>query len=157
MRMAPTLVVTTLLTSALAGCAANAPASLSDADRTAIRATVDSFTNAIRKGDYGTAASYYAENGVFMPPNAPAVEGRAEIEKAFGTFGKVTAFSQPIVELDGVGDLAYARLNADLTFIPPNAKSTMTDKSKVLIVMRKQADGGWRTVAGMVNSNLPMF
>lgn len=156
MRIAPTLAVTTFFAAALAGCAANAPSSFTDADRTAIRATVDSFTNAIKKGDYATAASYYAENAVFMPPNAPAVEGRAGIQKAFETFGRVTAFSQPIVELDGVGDLAYARLNADLTFIPPNATTPMSDKSKVLIVMRKQADGNWRTTAGMVNSDLPM-
>jgi uncharacterized protein (TIGR02246 family) len=155
MRIAQTLAVTTFLASALAGCA-RAPSSFTDADRAAIRATVDSFTTAIRKGDYGSAASYYAENAVFMPANAPAVEGRAGIQKAFESFGRVTSFSQPIAELDGVGDVAYARLNADLTFTPPNATAAMTDKAKVLIVMRKQADGNWRTVAGMVNSDLPM-
>jgi ketosteroid isomerase-like protein len=32
----------------------------------------------------------------------------------------------------------------------------MSDKAKVLIVMRKQADGNWRTTRGMVNSNLPL-
>jgi len=155
MRIASTLAVT-FLASALAGCAKTPPSSFTDADRTAIRATVDSFTNAIRKGDYATAASYYTEDGVFMPPNTPAVKGRAEIQKQFGTFGRVSAFSQPIVEIDGVGDLAYARLSADLTFTPPNTTAAMTDKSKVLIVMRKQADGNWRTAAGMVNSDLPM-
>ena len=156
MRLAPTLAVTTFLASALAGCAANSAATFTDADRAAIRATVDSFTNAVKKGDYAAAASYYTENGVFMPPNSPAVEGHAGIQKAFETFGRVIAFSQPIVELDGVGDLAYARLNADLTFTPPNSNTPMSDKSKVLIVMRKQAEGRWRTAAGMVNSNLPM-
>lgn len=155
MRIAPTLAVTTFLVSALAACA-KAPSSFTDADRAAIRATVDSFTNAIKKGDYGTAASYYAEDGVFMPPNAPAVEGRAGIQKQFETFGRVSAFSQPIVEIDGVGDLAYARLNADLTFIPPNMTAAMTDKAKVLIVMRKQPNGSWRTTRGMVNSDMPM-
>ena len=154
MRIAPSLAVT-FLASALSGCA-KAPSSFTDADRAAIRATVDSFTNAIKKGDYGTAASYYAENAVFMPPNASAVEGRAQIQKQFETFGRVSAFSQPIVEIDGVGDLAYARLNADLTFTPPNSTTLMSDKAKVLIVMRKQADGNWRTAAGMVNSDLPM-
>src|SRR3982751_4241027 len=73
MRIAPTLAVTAFLTSALAACAANAPSSFSDADRAAIRAAVDSFTTAIKNGDFAAAASYYAENGVFMPPNAPAI------------------------------------------------------------------------------------
>ena len=157
MRIAPTFAVTMFVASALADCA-KAPSSgaFTDADRTAIRATIDSFRNAIKKGDYATAASYYAEDGVFMPPNTPAVKGRADIQKQFGTFGRVIAFSQPIVDIDGVGDLAYARLNADLTFVPPNMTATMTDKAKVLIVMRKQADGSWRTSAGMVNSDMPM-
>lgn len=159
MRIAPTLAVTSFLASALAGCAkapSSSASSFTDADRTAIRAVVDSFTNAIKKGDYATAASYYAEDGVFMPPNTPAVEGRAAIQKQFGTFGHVISFSQPIVEIDGVGDLAYARLNADLTFTPPNGNTPMSDKAKVLIVMRKQADGAWRTTRGMVNSDMPM-
>jgi len=98
MRIAPALAVT-FLASALSGCA-KAPSSFTDADRAAIRATVDSFTNAIKKGDYGTAASYYAENAVFMPPKASAVEGRGQIQKQFETFGRVSAFSQPIVEID---------------------------------------------------------
>ena len=157
MRIASTLAVTTFIASALAGCAkAPSSSSFTDADRTAIRAVVDSFTNAINKGDYATAASYYAEDGVFMPPNTAAVEGRAAIEKQFGTFGRVSSFSQPIVEIDGVGDLAYARLNADLTFTPPNSTTSMSDKAKVLIVMRRQADGKWRTTRGMVNSDMPM-
>jgi uncharacterized protein (TIGR02246 family) len=155
MRIAPALAVTFFFASAGSGCT-KSPSSFTDADRSAIRATVDSFTNAIKKGDYGAAASYYTEDAVFMPPNAPAVKGRAGIQKAFESFGRVSAFSQPIAELDGVGDLAYARLDADLTFTPPNGTAAMTDKAKVLIVMRKQADGNWRTTTGMVNSNLPM-
>jgi uncharacterized protein (TIGR02246 family) len=127
-----------------------------DADRTAIRAVIDSFTTAIKVGDYATAASYYAEDGVFMPQNAPVVEGRAGIQKAFERFGRVSAFSQPVVDVEGVGDLAYARLNVDLTFTPTNTTTAMTDKGQVLIILRKQADGKWRMTRGMVNSNLPL-
>jgi uncharacterized protein (TIGR02246 family) len=156
MRIAPTFAVTAFLASALAACAANAPSSFSDADRAAIRAAVDSFTTAIRNEDYAAAASYYAEDAVFMPPNAPAVEGRAGIQKNLEGFGRVTAFSQPIVEIDGVGDLAYSRLNFDLSLTPPGTTTPMSDKGKVLIVLRKQADGKWRTTKGMFNSDMPI-
>jgi uncharacterized protein (TIGR02246 family) len=155
MRIDRTLVVAICFASSFSACA-KAPAAFTDADRTAIRAVVDSFTNAIKRSDYPTAASLYTEDGVFMPPNAPVVQGRAGIEKQFETFGRVTAFSQPVIEVEGVGDLAYARLNADLTFTPPNTTTPMTDKAKVLIVLRKQADGKWLTSRGMVNSDLPM-
>ncbi|MDP9278770.1 MAG: SgcJ/EcaC family oxidoreductase [Gemmatimonadota bacterium] len=156
MRMDRTLVLAMFLASGLSACAAKGPPAFTDADGTAIRAVIDSFTTAVKAGDYATAASYYAEDAVFMPQNAPAVEGRAGIQKAFESFGRVSAFSQPVVEVEGVGDLAYARLNVDLTFTPPNTTTPMTDKDKVLIIMRKQADGKWRTTRGMVNSNLPL-
>ena len=156
MRIDRTLVVAMFIASGLSACAAKGPPAFTDADGTAIRAVIDSFTSAIKAGDYATAASYYTEDAVFMPQNAPAVEGRAGIQKAFESFGRVSEFSQPVVEVEGVGDLAYARLNADFTFTPPNATTPMSDKDKVLIVMRKQADGKWRTTRGMVNSNLPM-
>ena len=155
MRIDRTLVVAMFLASGASACS-NAPAAFTDADRTAIRAVVDSFTNAVKAGDYATAASYYTEDGAIMPPNAPAVEGRAGIQKNLESFGRVSAFSQPVVEVEGVGDLAYARLNFNLTVTPPNTTTPMTDKGKVLIVLRKQADGKWRTSKGMFNSDLPM-
>ena len=155
MRIDRTLVVAMFLASGLSACA-NAPPAFTDADRSAISSAIESFTNAIKTGDYATAASWYAVDAVFMPPNAPAVEGRPAIQKALESFGKVSAFSQPVVEIDGVGDLAYARVNFDLTLTPPNTTTPMTDKGKVLIVMRKEADGKWRTARGMFNSDLPV-
>jgi len=156
MRIDRTLVVAMLLASGLSGCAAKEPAAFTEADRTAISSAIDSFTNAIRSGDYAAAASWYTMNSVFMPPNAPAVSGRPAIQKTLESFGKVSAFSQPVVEIDGVGDLAYAHVNFDLTLTPPNTTTPMTDKGKVLIVMRKEADGMWRTSRGMFNSDLPL-
>ncbi|MBC8166322.1 MAG: SgcJ/EcaC family oxidoreductase [Bryobacteraceae bacterium] len=138
----------------LSGCT-KAPATFTDADRTAIRSMIEEFTSAVSKGDFVTAASLYAEDGVAMPPNAPAAEGRAAIQKVLEGFGRPQAFSQPVVEIDGVGDLAYARVNYELTFTPPKATAPVTDKGKVLIVMRKQSDGNWRTTRAMHNSNLP--
>jgi uncharacterized protein (TIGR02246 family) len=155
MRIDRTIVVAMFIASGLSACS-KTPAAFSDADRTSIQAAVDSFTNAIKSGDYAAAASWYTVDAVFMPPNAPVVEGRPAIQKNFESFGKVSAFSQSVVEVDGVGDLAYARVNFDLTLTPPNMTTPMTDKGKVLIVMRKEADGKWRTSRGIFNSDLPL-
>ena len=155
MRIDRTLVVAMFVASGLSACS-KTPAAFSEADRTSIQATVDSFTNAIKSGDYAAAASWYTVDAVFMPPNAPVVEERPAIQKTLESFGKVSAFSQPVVEVDGVGDLAYARVNFDLTFTPPNTTALMSDKGKVLIVMRKEADGKWRTSRGIFNSDLPL-
>ena len=121
MRIGPTLAVTMFLASGLSACAAKSPAAFTDADRAEVSSTIASFTNAVRNNDFATAASWYVEDGVIMPPNAPAVKGRAGIQKGFEGFGHVDAFSQPVVEIDGVGDLAYARVNYDVTFTPAKA------------------------------------
>jgi uncharacterized protein (TIGR02246 family) len=153
MRIGQTFLVAVFFGLALSACDKTPPA-FTDADRSAIRSAVDSFTAAVNKNDYATAVSYYSEDGILMPPHAPAVTGRAEIKKNLEGLGRVGSFSQPVLEVDGVGDLAYARMTFDLTIIPPNATSAVSDKGKVLIVLRKQADGKWRTTRGMFNSDL---
>ena len=72
MRIDRTLVVAMFFAAALSACA-KTPAAFNDADRTFIHAAVDSFTNAIKSGDYAAAASWYTVDAVFMPPNAPVV------------------------------------------------------------------------------------
>lgn len=154
MRNRSTLVMVTLLVAALSGCATQTTV-FSDSDKAAIRTTIEEFTAAVNRGDHAAAASSYAENGVIMPPNGPAAEGRAAIQKVLEALGRPQAFSQPVVEIEGEGTLAYARVDYDLTMNPPNAKAPVNDKGKVLIVMRKEPDGTWRTIRGMFNSNLP--
>lgn len=136
------------------GCA-RTPAAFTDAERNAVTSTIDEFTSAVRRGDFATAASLYTEDGVFMAQNAPAVEGRAGILKTLEGFGRTQAFSQPVVEVEGVGDLAYARVRYEITFTPPSMSAPITDQGKVLLVMRKESDGKWRTSRGMSSSDLP--
>ena len=154
MQIRRTLTLAILPVLILSGCA-KAPAAFTDSERTAIRSLVEDFTSAYNKGDFATAAAAYAEDGILMPPNAPAVEGRAGIQKRFEGMGRPLAFSQPVVEVDGEGNLAYARLNYDITVTPANAKTAANDKGKVLLVLRKQSDGKWSTIRGMWNSDLP--
>lgn len=155
MQIRRTLALAILSALGLWGCA-KAPAAFTDAERAAIRAVIEDFTKAVNTGDFAAAASWYAEDGTIMPPNGAAVEGRAGIQKWFESMGRPQAFSQPVVEIDGEGNLAYARLTYDLTLTPTNAKAPVNDKGKILIVMRKESDGKWRTVRGTWNSNLPV-
>jgi uncharacterized protein (TIGR02246 family) len=155
MRIDRTLVVAMFLASGLSACAAKGPAAFTDGDRTAIRAVIDSFTTAVTNNDFATAASYYSEDGVIMPPNSSAVQGRAEIQKGLSGFGHINSFSQPVIEVDGVGDLAFARVSYEANFTPSATTGPLTDKGKALIVLRKQADGKWRTTRGMHSSDLP--
>ncbi len=129
-------------------------ARLADADRDAIHLAVANFTKAVLAGDFTTAASYYAEDGMVMPPNAPVVQGRAAIATFLASFPKITAFTQNIVELEANGDLGYARITYSLTTMPPGAKTPLNDTGKVIIILRKQINGTWLTTRGIWNSDL---
>jgi uncharacterized protein (TIGR02246 family) len=136
------------------GLSACQRARLADRDRDAIHASVDNFTKAVLAGDFNTAASYYTEDGMLMPPNGPVVEGRPAISSFLAGYPRITAFSQNIVELEANGDLAYARLAYAVTTMPLGAKAPLNDSGKLIIIMRKQPNGTWLTTRGIWNSDL---
>ncbi|MDQ6689041.1 MAG: SgcJ/EcaC family oxidoreductase [Gemmatimonadota bacterium] len=142
-----------LLSLCFAGCA-NGPPAFTDSDRAAIRANIDAFTAAVNRRDYAEAASAYADDGLVMPPNAPIAEGRKAIRQQFESFEIPVKFTQPVVEVDGEGGLAYARGTAELTLTPPGARTPMSDTAKIITVWRKQPDGSWKVIRAIWNSNL---
>src|SRR5438270_13913970 len=83
------------------------PTPLTDADRNAIRTVVANFDKAVLAGDWPAVVSVYAEDGILLPPNAPAVQGRAAMQSFFSGLPKITAFRQSVVEIGGEGNLAY--------------------------------------------------
>ena len=78
----------------LAGCQTydqhEAPAGLTEEDHAAIEATVQTFVAGVLAGDAAMVAGTYTEDGVLMPPNHPAVEGRTAIEAYFAAWPPVS-------------------------------------------------------------------
>ena len=130
-------------------------AGLTDADRTAIRTRIADFDKAMVAADVPAVVSAYTEDAVLFPPHAPMVRGRAEIQKFFEGFPKITRFEQNVVEIEGRGDLAYPWGTFETTMLPPGAKAPLEDKGKVLSVWQKQGDGSWLASRVSWNSDLP--
>lgn len=154
----PMLTRRTLTVAVVSGLALSAcqqgPAPLTDADRNAIRAIVANFDKAVLAADWPAVVSVYAEDGILLPPNAPAVQGRAAMQTFFSGLPKITAFSQRVVEIEGQGNIAYPRGTYEMTMMPPGAKAPLKDTGKVIAVWRKQADGSWLVARVMWNSDL---
>jgi len=148
-----TLAVLVLSGLALSACQ-QGPTPLTDADRNAIRTVVANFDKAVLAGEWPAVVSVYAEDGMLLPPNGPAVQGRAAIRKFFDGFPKITVFRQSVVEIEGQGDLAYPRGTYEMTMMPPGAKAALTGTGKVIAVWRKQPDGSWLVLRVMWNSDL---
>ena len=151
--MRPQLLVLALSSAALA--CQPAPAKLSDADVAAMRAAVDSFVaNALARRDSVQAEGFTA-NGVLMPPNGPAVEGRAALRTWMGAFPQMTDFKARVVEIDGVGDLAYVRGTYELTLAAVGRTPAMSDHGKWMEVLRRE-NGRWLVAYDIFNSDVPL-
>lgn len=152
--MRPTFLLTAL--SCVIVACQPVPAKLSEADIAALRADAASFVaNALARRDSANAALFTA-NGVFMPPNEPAVEGRAAIRAWLAAFPPMSDFKTQIVEIDGIGDLAYVRGTYSLTIAAAGRTPAMSDHGKYLEIRRRQSDGRWLTTLDMFNSDVPL-
>lgn len=146
---------TALATVTMLGAAAcqQAPAALSEADRQAIQATSDQFVQHILAKDWDALSQLYAEDAILMPPNQPAVVGRAAIREFNATFPPVSAFSLTNEIIDGVGDLAYVRGRYRMTLA---IEGSPADSGKYLEIRRRQVDGSWKFAADIFNSDVPL-
>jgi len=128
-------------------------APLSDEDVAAIRSLVQSFGDAALAGDFATAAESYAVDAVFMPPNAPIYEGRDAEVGHLEAAPPVLSYSSALVEVDGYGDLAYARGTYSLSLLV--GADTVAMEGKWVQIFRKQPDGSWFITLDIWNSNAP--
>ncbi len=154
MKFMTKLPVLTVLSVSLAACAGGA-ASLSDADIAAIEEGSAAFVAASNANDWGGVAALYTEDAVLMPPNGPAVQGRADIEAFFAAFPPFSGFTLNPVEIDGRGDLAFVRGTFSMT-IEMEGMPAVQETGKYIEIRRKQEDGSWLLAVDTFNSDTPL-
>ena len=98
--------------------------------------------------------AFYAPDAVLMPPNHPAVEGRASIQSFFQGFidSGLTSIKLETPTIASAGDLAYGRGHYSLSMSPPGG-TPVQDVGKYVVAYRRQANGAWRAVADIFNSD----
>ncbi len=132
------------------GCTQSA-SDLTEADLAAIRERLDEVARHVSAEDNAAWANDYTEDGIFMIGNQPAFRGRAAIQKWGETGPKATSLTFSDIQIHGSGDLAWVTSTSSLTLegVPK------PDAGKQLVVLQRQADGSWLSVAASVSSNLP--
>ena len=130
-----------------------------DADVKAVKALEASWVKDIATNEVSKFASYYSEDAAFLMPNAPAVIGKDDIEAALRPMLADPNFSLTFqstkAEASKGGDFVYTVGTYSMTVSSPADKKPVTDKGKYLTVFKRQADGSWKAVADMLNSDLP--
>jgi len=132
-------------------------APLSEEDMTALSNLGPSHAEAVLAGDFDAAVAMYAEDAVWMAPDAPAIEGRAAIRATMQLEPGITLqdFTITSSEIDGYGDLAFDRGTWSQTYITEGAAEPVTVIGKYVVIARKQLDGSWLWTVDIWNSDAP--
>ncbi len=143
---------------------ATAPRGASDAadtraaDEAALRKIDDEWSKAAGAKDLEKTVSYYTDDALVMPSNSPVLQGkdaaRAMWKGMFAIPGFGGGWKATKVEVASSGDLGWVTGSYEITETDASGKP-MTDKGKYLAVFKKQADGSWKCVADMFNTDLP--
>ena len=145
-----------ILTLSLAGAAACLAADTKLEQ--ALRDLDAQWSKAAEAKDVDKTVSYYAESAVVMPPNASAAMTKESIRSAWKemltTPGAAISWKATKVEVAKAGDLAYVSGTYEETMTDASGKPAK-DRGKYVEIFKKQADGTWKVVADIWNSDLP--
>lgn len=140
----------------IAFVAAVAAADTKSALETALRDLDDQWSAAASAKDIDKVVSFYSDDAVVMPPNAASATTKEAIRalwKDLLTDAKIT-WKTKKVEVAQSGDLASLSGTYEVTLNDPTG-TPVKDRGKYLEVWKKQADGTWKVIVDIWNSDLP--
>jgi ketosteroid isomerase-like protein len=131
---------------------------LSDEDIAAIKAIGPALDKASLAMDIDAIAELYTVDTLLMNPNEPIIQGRvgvAEYYKAFET-ATMKEHKHELLEVDGYGDIAYARGAYKVVYVMEGIDEPVEDKGKTLLILRKQSNSSWLIALFSWSSDLPI-
>jgi uncharacterized protein (TIGR02246 family) len=128
------------------------------ADERAIREADAAWSKASAAKDVEAYVSFWADDALDMPPNAPMLTGKESMRKGLSEQwakpGFALSWQASKAEASRSGDLAYTVGTYQFTLNDPKGK-LVTDRGKYVTVWKKQPDGKWKVAADIYNSDLP--
>ena len=128
-----------------------------EADITAIKDMLSQYEVAINNGDFDSWITLWADDGVRMPPDAPARIGKAQIIEEMKPAFEQIIFELTIPSIEDAkvyGDLGLTHCNYTLSVTPKAGGETIVmPEGKALTLYERQPDGSWKIVYDCFNSN----
>lgn len=126
------------------------------ADEQTIRDLDAEWAKAAVAKDIDKTVSFYSKDAIVMPPNGPRATTAETIRTLWKDFLTDMTISWDTAKVDVAqsGDIGYSSGTYKVTVNDPSGKPT-NDRGKYLAVWKKQADGGWKCVMDIWNSDLP--
>ena len=142
---------TLALAISLSACAAGAKQQeFTRADQDTIRRTTAELTSAFNAKQVDKLLDLYAENSVFMPPNAPMLRGKEPLKSYYNEMIEKGASNLQLepAEVAGHGPIAYESGTYTVSY------GHARDRGKYMRILRNM-NGTWRTEKTIWSSDLP--
>jgi uncharacterized protein (TIGR02246 family) len=129
-----------------------------DIDAGAVRTQIEEWADAWSRADLEKIVSVYAADGVRIPPNEGAEEGKDAIRASF--MRMLDGYTvEPIIEIVDLrlsGDLAYVRSAYRVTLTPKEGGDPVRDNGNWVVVFQRQPDRALRVISDIWNSDNPL-
>ena len=129
-----------------------------ESDIVAVKDMLNQYAKGCNTGDFDFWMSLWADDGVQMPPDAPAVVGKEQIREnmkpVFDQFNYKVGID--ILEAKVHGDLGLTRCNGTVAVTPKAGGETIHSlpDAKALTLYERQSDASWKIVYDCFNSNV---
>jgi ketosteroid isomerase-like protein len=108
--------------------------------------------------DLDKTVSYYSDDAIVLPPNAPAATTEEAIRSVWKNdlaIASSVSWKATRVEVAKSGDMAYVSGTYEVIMTDASGKP-VNDRGKYLEVWEKQINGTWKCGADVWNSDLPV-
>jgi len=142
----------------LGACGQQTPPNTRPADESAIQDMDAQWSKAAASNDLDGTVSYYGDDASVLPPNAPIATGKQAIRAVWASLlvpGASVSWQTSKVEVSSSGDLGYST-GTYQSAAKDSRGNSVVDHGKYVEVWKKQADGKWKAVADIFNSDLPV-
>lgn len=148
------LLFTALIASSLIACQSPTKSSFDLANaKKEIEAANREISETFAKGDSVRLAEAYSKDGAFMGNNMPAVKGKENLTKVWGSFINAGLAKIDLTTSEVWGDENY--ITEEGTFTITSKEGKELDKGKYLVLWKKE-DGKWKPHRDISNSDLPL-
>jgi uncharacterized protein (TIGR02246 family) len=139
------------------GCNQQTAADSRAAGESAVKDQDAQWSKTAMANDLEGSVSYYSDDASMLPPNAPIATGKQAIRAVWASLlspDVTVSWQVNKAEAARSGELAYVMGVYSITAKNPKGKP-QEDRGKLVEVWKKQADGKWKVVADIFNSDLP--
>lgn len=140
------------------GCSQQSSQETRAADESAVKETDEQWSKTAMANDLDGTVAYYSDDASILPPNAPIATGKQAIRAVWASMlNPHVTVSWQVTKADAArsGELAYVTGVYQIAAKDTEGKA-QEDRGKLVEVWKKQADGKWKVVTDIFNSDVPL-